>query len=185
MRNFIRIAVAVLLAFVGSLTPAHAGTIHMRPYFASDKSELVLIWDEANGKSKTWYYDQAEKKFKPSQAKYQLPAKTGIKSNVMMAPYLGPDGSEIILVWNKKTGESVSWYFDNAKNQFARSEKKYQVPKQKGKEIMMVPYVAKDGSEVILVWDAKTGKSTSWYFDKADDKFKKSEPGFQLPAKPL
>jgi hypothetical protein len=180
-RNFAFTLLTVTILFAAS-TQALAGTVHMRPYFASGKSEVILIWDESSGKSQGWYYSRSAKKFKPSAAKYQLPANTGVKGNVMMAPYLGPDGSEVILVWNKKTGESVSWYFSNSKKKFVRSKAQYQLPKQPGKDVMMAPYLTKGGSEVILVWDAATGKSASWYYSKKDKKLKKSGAGFQLPA---
>jgi len=162
--------------------PAHAGTIHMRPYFGHDRSEVVLVWDEATGASRAWYYDKAEKKFLPSAAEYQLPANPGVSGSVRMAPYLGPDGSEVVLVWDTRTGKSVSWYFDTGEKKFKRAEAGYQLPAQKGAEVHMAPYLAKDKSEVVLVWDAATGKSANWYFDTAEKKFKASEPGFQLPA---
>jgi hypothetical protein len=100
----------------------------------------------------------------------------------MMAPYLGPDGSEVVLVWDKKGGKSVSWYYDKAEEKFVQAEAKYQLPVQKGKEVMLAPYLDKDGNEVILAWDAATGKSQSLYYSKADDKFMPSADGYQLPA---
>lgn len=51
-------------------------------------------------------------------------------------------------------------------------------------DIMMAPYMSKD-SEVILIWNTTTGKSVSWCFDNADQKYKKSPAGFQLPASPM
>jgi hypothetical protein len=181
MRTSTLILIAVTFALASLAAPASAGTVHMRPYFSADKSEFILVWDEATGKSKGWYFSRKDSKFTPSAAKYQLPANPGITSNVMMAPYLTKDKSEVVLVWDKKKGDSVSWYFSNSKKKFIRSDKNYQLPKQAGKEVMMAPYLSKDGTEVVLVWDAATGKSVSWYFSTSDKKFKKSEPGFQLP----
>lgn len=51
-------------------------------------------------------------------------------------------------------------------------------------DIMMAPYMSKD-SEVILVWNTTTGKSVSWYFDNAAQKYQKSPAGFQLPSNPM
>ncbi|HOX43981.1 MAG TPA: hypothetical protein PK668_10285 [Myxococcota bacterium] len=178
----IRAALAAGLLVITSAALALAGPIHMRPYFDADKSEVILVWDEATGQSRSWYYDKAEQKFTPSGDKFQLPKNPGITKNVMMAPYLGPDGSEVVLVWDKLGGKSVSWYYDKAEEKFVAAEAKYQLPVQKGKEIHLAPYLDKDGNEVILAWDAATGKSQSLYFSKADDKFMPSAAGYQLPA---
>ncbi len=52
-------------------------------------------------------------------------------------------------------------------------------------DIMMCPYISKDGSEIILVWNTSTGKSVSWYFDNANKKFQRSTTEFQLPTNPF
>jgi hypothetical protein len=177
---------ARILAFALGLSlvaaaPARAGTLHMRPYFDKDKSEVILVWDDATGASRGWYYDKASKKFTPSGPSYQLPKDVGVKGQIMMAPYLGPDGSEVVLVWDARSGKSVSWYYDTAENKFKQAEAAFQLPPQKGKEVMMAPYLDKAKSEVILVWDAATGQSWNWYHDTAEKKFKLSDPGYQLP----
>jgi len=160
---------------------ASAGTIHMRPYFGPDKSEVVLVWDESSGVSKGWYYDKGTKKLTPSAANCQLPADPGVKGRVMMAPYLGPDGTEVVLVWDTRSGKSVSWYFDAGESKFKRAEAGFQLPTQKGAEVMLAPYLDKAKNEVVLAWDAATGGSINWYHDSEEQKFKPSEPGYQLP----
>lgn len=159
-----------------------SGATRLEPYFDPDGSEVILAYDDASGASKSWYYDEAKKRFAPSPAGYQLPAQLGLKGPVRMAPYVGGDKSEVVLVWEPATGKSLSWFYDRAKKAFQKAEPKFQLPQQKGAEVVMAPYLAKDGSEVVLVWDAKTGKSANWYFDKAKEKFQLSEPGWQLPA---
>jgi hypothetical protein len=170
---------ALALLLLSSI--ATAGTVHLRPYFDPEGTEVILVWDEASGTSRSWYFDAEQGRFTRSSAQFQLPAKIGLSGKVMMAPYLDSDGSEVVLIWEPATGKSVSWYFEKSESRFKKSEPGFQLPRQKGGEMMMAPYLAKDGSEVVLVWDARTGKSWNWYFDKEARKFKLSEPGFQLP----
>src|SRR5687768_11376143 len=103
---------ALLLAVVLS------GTTHLEPYFDPDGSEVILAYDDASGASRSWYYDEAKKKFAPSPPGFQLPAQVGLKGPVRMAPYVGGDKSEVVLVWEPATGKSVSWFYDKAKEAF-------------------------------------------------------------------
>ena len=52
-------------------------------------------------------------------------------------------------------------------------------------EIMMQTYVAKDGNDVIIVWNTSTGQSVSWYYDNEAKKCMKSPAGYQLPINPM
>ena len=54
-----------------------------------------------------------------------------------------------------------------------------------GGEIMMTSFIAKDGYDVILVWNTTTGQSVSWYYDVAAKKYMKSPAGYQLPINPM
>jgi hypothetical protein len=156
--------------------------VHMRPYFDGERTEVILVWDDATGASKSWFYDGGAKKFIASSPEYQLPAKLGVTGTVMMAPYVGADKTEVVLVWDSKSGSSVSWYFDDTEKKFVKSLPKVQLPRQSGAEVMMAPYVDKNGSEVVRVWDTATGKSASWTFDEAEQRYEPSAAGLQLPA---
>jgi hypothetical protein len=169
--------------------PAEVGikaNIMMKTYIGADGSEVLLIWNTATGDSESWYYSLADKKLMKSGAGYQLPKTIGLTGNVMMFPFIGSDGSEVILCWEPASGKSKSFYFDNTAKAFKLSGENYQLPAAPGVagKVMMHPYIGADGSEVILVWDAVSGKSVSWYFSKADNKYMKSGDNYQLPANP-
>ena len=163
-----------------------SGTVQMKAYIGADGNEVVLAWSPSTGQSISWYYDEATKSMIKSSDGYQLPSNIGLTGNVMMYPYIGADGSEVVLAWETATGKSVSYYFDKAEKKFLKSTVAYQLPATTGVtgKVMMHPYIGKDRSEAILVWDANSGKSVSWYFDEAEKKFKKASEGFQLPANP-
>lgn len=158
----------------------------MKAYIGSDGSEVILVWNTATGQSVSWYYDEADKKMKQATANYQLPQSIGLSGSVHMFPYIGSDGSEVVLCWETASGKSVSFYFDNASKKFVKSSAEYQLPSSTGiaGKIMMHPYIGKDGSEVILVWDANSGKSVSYYFDNSEKRFQKATEPYQLPANP-
>ena len=162
------------------------GSVMMKAYIGSDGSEVVLVWNAATGQSVSWYYDEADKTMKKGAEGYQLPANIGLTGNVLMFPYIGSDGSEVILCWETGTGKSVSYYFDKGEKKFQKASPEYQLPTATGVtgKVMMHPYLGKDGSEVILVWDANSGKSVSYYFDNGEKKFKKAGDEYQLPANP-
>jgi hypothetical protein len=161
------------------------GTIMMYPYIGADNSEVILCWDTQTGKSVEYYFDKGLKKFRKADAKFQLPADIGITGNVMMHPYIGNDGSEITLTWSKATGKSIAFYLNNAQGKVIKAEPNYQLPSlDVTSNVMMYPYVGKDGSEVILVWNTTTGQSVSYYFENSTKKFTKSTPEYQLPANP-
>lgn len=176
----------LLLAGKGFSLQAQEKKIMIAPYIGKDNSEIMLVWDQVSGKSASWYYDKREKKFKLAGEQFQLPADPGVKDGVMMAPYIGNDHSEVILVWSMASGRSVSWYYDNAAKKFKKATPQFQLPEDVGLKgtIMMQPYKGKDGSEVILVWDYETGRSASWYYDLKAKKYLKATAGFQLPQDP-
>jgi hypothetical protein len=162
------------------------GSVMMKTYIGSDGSEVVLVWNTANGQSVSWYYDEADKTMKKGTEGYQLPQTIGLSGNVLMFPYIGSDGSEVVLCWETATGKSVSFYFDENDKKFTKATPEYQLPQSPGVtgKIMMHPYIGKDGSEVVLVWDANSGKSVSYYFDKGEKKFAKATENYQLPTNP-
>ena len=160
-----------------------SGDIQMKAYIGADSSEVILCWESATGKSVSFYFDEAAKKMAKSEAGYQLPQSIGLSGSVMMFPYVGVDGSEVVLCWETGTGKSVSYYYNNANKKFEKAEAAYLLPAGTGVtgKVMMQPYIGKDGSEVILIWDANTGKSVSWYFDEAEKHYKKADTNYQLP----
>lgn len=163
-----------------------SGSVLMKAYIDTKGNEVVLVWSPSTGQSVNFYYDEAAKAMTKSTDGYQLPASIGLSGSVRMFPYIGADGSEVILCWETATGKSVSYYYDDAEKTFKKSTDDYQLPAATGVtgKVMMHPYIAKDNSEAILVWDANTGKSASWYYDKAEKKFMKATDGFQLPSNP-
>ncbi len=162
------------------------GHVMMQAYIGADGSEVILEWNSSTGQSISWYFDEAENKMMKAPENYQLPASIGLSGNILMYPYLGSDGSEVILCWEAGTGKSVSYYFDEAEKKFTKASAEYQLPSATGisGKVMMHPYIGKDGSEVVLVWDANSGKSVSYYFDQAENRFKKATGPYQLPANP-
>ena len=160
--------------------------VMMKAYIGTDGSEVILIWNSANGKSESWYYSNADKKLMKSTDGFQLPAQIGLSGNIMMFPYIGSDGSEVILCWETASGKSVSFYYSNADKKFMKSTENYQLPASPGisGKVMMHPYIGSDKSEVILIWDMNSGKSLSYYFSNADKKYMKSTANYQLPANP-
>jgi hypothetical protein len=173
----------------GFQLPAGIGitaNVLMKAYIGADGSEVLLVWNSATAKSESWYYDETEKKMKKSGEGYQLPQNIALGANVLMFPYIGADGSEVILCWETASGKSVSFYFDNTTKKFTKSADNYQLPANPGVggKVMMHPYIGSDGSEVILVWDAVSGKSVSYYFNNTDKKYAKSGDNYQLPANP-
>lgn len=162
------------------------GSVMMKTYIGSDGNEVVLVWNTSNGQSVSWYYDEADKTMKKGSEGYQLPPSIGLTGNVLMFPYIGSDGSEVVLCWETATGKSVSYYFDEGEKKFQKATAEYQLPQSPGVsgKVMMHPYLGKDGSEVILVWDANSGKSVSYYFDNSEKTFKKAGDEYQLPVNP-
>lgn len=176
-------------ADLGFQLPANLGLtggVMMRAYIGADGSEVILAWSPTTGQSISWYYDEAENKMMKSPEGYQLPQSIGLTGTIQMFPYIGSDGSEVVLCWETGTGKSVSFYYDNAAKKFQKSAPEYQLPQSTGitGKIMMHPYIGKDGSEVVLVWDANSGKSVSFYFDNTEKKFRKAMDEFQLPSSP-
>lgn len=166
--------------------PGVTGNVMMKAYIGADGSEVVLVWNTATGQSVMWYYNEAEKKMMKGSDGYQLPQSIGLTGNIMMFPYIGSDGSEVVLCWETATGKSVSWYYDVAEKKFQKANESYQLPANTGVSgnVMMHPYLGKDGSEIVLVWDANSGRSVSWYYDIAEKKFKKAPANYQLPTSP-
>lgn len=176
-------------ANLGFQLPANLGItggVQMKAYIGADGSEVILAWSPTTGQSVSWYYDEAENKMTKSSEGYQLPQSVGLSGYVLMFPYIGSDGSEVVLCWETGTGKSVSFYYDKGEKKFLKATPEYQLPQSTGVtgKIMMHPYIGKDGSEVVLVWDANSGKSVSYYFDTAEKKFKKATDEFQLPSSP-
>jgi hypothetical protein len=163
------------------------GKVMMHPYIGADKSEVVLVWDLNTGKSISWYYSDADKKYMRSTANYQLPENLGLGADVMLYPYIGNDGSEVVLSWSISNGTSVMWYFENSLKKYQKATKEYQLPQATGitNNVMMAPFIVKNKDEVIYIWDSSTGTSVNYYFDNASKKYKKSEANYQLPANPL
>ena len=163
-----------------------SGAVQMKAYIDADGNEVVLAWSPATGQSVSWYYDEATKSMAKSSEGYQLPNSIGLSGNIMMFPYIGADGSEVVLAWETGTGKSVSYYYDKGAKKFEKATAEYQLPTATGVtgKVMMHPYIGKDRSEAILVWDANSGKSVSWYLDNAEKKFRKAGEGFQLPSNP-
>lgn len=160
------------------------GNVMMHGYVGADKSEVILCWDTKTGRSVQYYFDQELKKFREADDKFQLPADVGLTDDVMMYPYIGADGTEITLTWNKVTGKSVAWYFDDNLGRYVKAKPGFQLPATPALtgNVMMYPYVGNDSSEVILTWNISTGKSLSYYLDNATKTFTKSPPEYQLPA---
>lgn len=173
-------------AFQLPATTGISGKIQMKAYIDAEGNEVVLAWSPATGQSVSWYYDEATKAMTKSADGYQLPASIGLSGSVMMHPYIGVDGSEVVLCWETTSGKSVSYYYDKAEKKFTKSTSQYQLPAATGitGKVMMHPYIGKDRTEAILIWDANSGKSASWYYDQADKKFTKATEGFQLPSNP-
>lgn len=179
----------MIKANLGFQLPASLGItggVMMRAYISADGSEVILAWSPTTGQSVAWYYDEAENKMMKSPEGYQLPESIGLTGTIQMFPYIGSDGSEVILCWETGSGKSVSFYYDKGEKRFLKATPEYQLPQSTGVngKIMMHPYIGKDGSEVVLVWDTYSGKSVSYYFDKAEKKFKKATDEFQLPSSP-
>ncbi|MCW5906431.1 MAG: hypothetical protein KIS94_01100 [Chitinophagales bacterium] len=166
--------------------PGVTGNVMMKAYIGADGSEVILVWNTTTGQSVSWYYDEAEKKMLKNTDNYQLPQSIGLTGNIMMFPYIGSDGSEVVLCWETATGKSVSFYYDNAEKKFLKSTAQYQLPAATGVsgKVMMHPYIGKDGSEVVLVWDANSGRSVSWYYGNAEKRFLKATENYQLPSSP-
>ena len=59
---------------------------------------------------------------------------------------------------------------------------KYLTPVAAG-QVMMSPYLDKDGYQNILVWNTETGKSVSWYVNTSTNICKKN--AYQLPDSPF
>ncbi len=166
--------------------PASIGlqsNVMMHGYVGSDKSEVILCWDTKTGRSVQYFFDKELKKFREADDRFQLPSDIGLTDDVMMHPYVGADGSEITLIWNKTTGKSVAWYLDNKAGRYVKAKPGFQLPAAPAitGNVMMYPYVGNDSSEVILTWNVSTGKSISYYLDNATKAFTKSTPEYQLP----
>ncbi|MBI4946651.1 MAG: hypothetical protein HY840_09645 [Bacteroidetes bacterium] len=164
--------------------PGVKGKIRMHPYITKDGSEAVLVWDVNTGNSIAYYYERNVKKYVKSPEGFQLPANTGINEEVMMYPYIGRDGSEDILVWNCKTGKSVSWNYDLGEKKFMPSPDSYQLPVSFTENVMMIPRV-ENGDEVIYVWNSTNGQSVNYLFDMEKKRYVKSEQEYQLPPNPF
>ena len=91
----------------------------MKAYIGADGSEVILVWNSATGKSESWYFDVTEKKIKKGSEGYQLPENIGLSGNVMMFPFIGTDGSEVILCWESASGKSVSFYYFSASYEYS------------------------------------------------------------------
>jgi hypothetical protein len=179
----------MIKANLGFQLPASLGItggVMMRAYIGADGSEVILAWSPTTGQSVAWYYDEAENKMMKSPEGYQLPESIGLTGTIQMFPYIGSDGSEVILCWETGSGKSVSFYYDKGEKKFIKATAGYQLPQNTGitGKIMMHPYIGKDGSEVVLVWDVNSGKSVSYYFDNSESQFKKAIDEFQLPSSP-
>lgn len=161
-----------------------SGSVKMFPYVGADNSEVILCWETATGKSISFYYDEAEKKFKKSTAEYQLPTATGITGKIMMHPYIGKDNSEAVLIWDANSGKSASYYYNEAEKKFIKASDGFQLPTNPGVggSVMMYPYIGGDGSEVVLVWSTINGASMMWYYENLEKRFIKSKSDFQLPT---
>jgi hypothetical protein len=176
-------------ANLGFQLPANIGItggVQMKAYIGADGSEVILAWSPTTGQSVSWYYDETENKMLKSSEGYQLPQSIGLNGSIQMFPYIGSDGSEVVLCWETGSGKSVSFYYDKGLKKFQKATPEYQLPQSTGVtgKIMMHPYIGKDGSEVVLVWDANSGKSVSYFFDNAEKKFLKAPDAFQLPSSP-
>ena len=162
------------------------GLTMMRSYVGGGHARIILSWNTSTAQSISWYYDNKTKKFEKNALEYQLPAKIGLTGNVMMFPYVDKSNTEIVLCWETSTGRSVSFYYNKTAKMFVKSLPAYQLPEDPGikGKIMMQPYITKDGSEAVLVWDVNTGNSIAYYYENNVKKYIKSPIGFQLPANP-
>lgn len=103
-----------------------SGKIDLKPYFDADGTEYILACNTQTGKTKLYFYKVSEKGF--AESSYQLPSNpTGDAGTFEFCPYVDADGTEYVLVLNKKTGNSKLYFYKISEKGFALSS--YQLPK--------------------------------------------------------
>lgn len=135
------------------------------PYVASDGSYFLLTWDEQTGSSKIYAFDEEYERFELFHS--QLPSNpTGDVGRYGFIPYIDGDNLDCILTWNKLTGTSKLFYYDEDEGRLMVS--KYQLPKNPTGEVgefHFSPFVDFDGMEFILISNTKTGTNKLYQFD--------------------
>ncbi len=98
------------------------------------------------------------------------------------ARWVTSEGVEGLLVWNRRSGRSVRLEWNAEAGVYVRAAQRFQLPRVDGFDVRMAPFVAPDRSDVVLTWDATTGRSCCYFLDPDAGEFVPCGASYQVPA---
>lgn len=96
--------------------PGFKGKVMMAPYIDKIKRDVVLVWDNATGKSLFYTWDGDKNNWTPYLINLPAVPVTGAKGAVMMSPYVDKVGRDVVLTWDTVSGKSVFYVWDGGVN---------------------------------------------------------------------